>query len=284
MKITSKIVTLILLISLFVGLSVLLYPALSQYWNSKVLSKVVADYEKTLIETGNEDYSSYFEEAEDYNRRLLEIPYPLVNYDTVSGYTDALNLIGNGMIGSITIDKIDVELPIYHGTGIDVLSFAVGHLEGTSLPIGGIGNHSVLSAHRGLPSARLFTDLDKMEIGDVFVIKVFNECYTYQVDQIKVIIPSQSDDLKPVEGEDLCTLLTCTPYGINSHRLLVRGKRIENSEVKHTIYVKAEGFMIDRNISAPIIALPIIFVLTLYVFLKPTKKNPASLVNVERSK
>lgn len=283
MKITSKIVSLILLISFFVGLCVLLYPALSQYWNSKVQSQVVASYEKMLAESGDKDFTPYFEQAEDYNQRLSETSNPMVNYGSVSGYRDALNVMGNGMIGSITIDKLGVELPIYHGTGIEVLSSAVGHLEGTSLPIGGYGRHAVLSAHRGLPNARLFTDLDKMEIGDVFVIKILNERFTYQVDQIKVVKPSQSEDLQTVRGEDYCTLLTCTPYGINTHRLLVRGKRIENSAEKVNIYVNSEAYLVDRTIVSPIVALPILFALTLYVFFKPAKKKPSALANVEKN-
>lgn len=283
MKITSKIVTLILLISFFVGLCVLLYPALSQYWNSIVQSKVVSDYEKMLEENADADYSEYFEAAEDYNRRLAEISAPMVNFGSVEGYNGALNILGTGMIGTITIDKLAVELPIYHGTGIEVLSSAVGHIEGTTLPIGGEGRHAALSAHRGLPNAKLFTDLDKMEIGDVFVIKVFNERFTYQVDQIKVVLPTESQDLQIVEDRDLCTLLTCTPYGINSHRLLVRGTRIENSAETLNIYVNAEAYLVDRIIVTTIVALPIIFALTLYVFLKPAKKKLSSLVNVEKT-
>ncbi len=283
MKITSKIVTLILLISFFIGLCVLLYPALSQYWNSKVQSRVVADYEKKILDDDTVDYSAYFEAARDYNKRLSGISYPMLNYASVSGYREALNLLGNGMMGTIIIEKLGVELPIYHGTEIDVLSFAVGHIEGTSLPIGGEGTHSVLSAHRGLPNARLFTDLDKLEIGDTFVIKILNEQLTYQVDQIKVVKPTQADDLRIVEGEDYCTLLTCTPYGINTHRLLVRGTRIENNTEKHKIYVNAEAYLIDRTIAAPFIALPILFILTLYVFFKPVKKNIRTLVNVEKN-
>ena len=175
-------------------------------------------------------------------------------------------------MGYLTIDKIKVELPIYHGTSAEVLSKAVGHLEGTSLPVGGTGTHSVLSAHRGLPSFRLFTDLDKLELGDTFVIQILDRTMTYQIDKITIVKPNQINDLKIDKDSDYVTLLTCTPYGINTHRLLVRGKRIENIENKK-IFITTEGFKISTLVVTPIVALPIIFSLLLIILIKPVEKK-----------
>lgn len=268
----KKIITIILLAVFFIGLSVLLYPAISQYWNSKVQSKAVSDYETMLKNMPTTDYTKIFEEADDYNNELRALGFPLTEYKKLSGYDETVNIGNNGMIGYISIDKIQVELPIYHGTSASVLNVACGHLEGSSLPVGGAGTHAVLSAHRGLPSAKLFTHLDMLEIGDTFVIRVLDRTLTYQVDQIKTVNPNESEDLQIVDGEDYCTLLTCTPYGINTHRLLVRGKRIEIITTKD-IYVKSEAYLIDKLIVTPIVALPILFVLMVYVCFKPVKKK-----------
>ena len=273
MKVTSKIVSLILLIVFFVGLCVLLYPAFSQYWNSKVQSRAVADYEKMLREMSKEDYTAVFESAYAYNDSLRELEFPMTEYNTISGYNDALNLNGQGMMGYITIQKLSVELPIYHSVTAEVLNIAAGHLPGTTLPVGGESTHAVLSAHRGLPNAKLFTDLDKLQIGDTFTITILDRVLTYQVDQVKIVEPSQADDLQIEYGRDYVTLLTCTPYGINSHRLLVRGHRIETVE-QHTYYITAEAYLIDRLIVTPLVALPILFLLIVYVLFKPVKKKP----------
>ena len=266
----SKIFTLILLIVFFAGMIVMLYPAISQYWNSKVQSRVVYDYQKMMDSLSEKDYSAQFEEAYEYNRKLAELSFPMKEYRKVSGYRDCLNLIGNGVMGVVTIDKIGVELPIYHGTSSSVLNIAAGHLEGTSLPVGGAGTHCVLSAHRGLPSAKLFTDLDKMQVGDTFTMTIFGKVLTYQVDQVKIVKPDQVSDLQIEEGKDYVTLLTCTPYGINTHRLLVRGHRIETIEHR-TIYVNSEAYLIDKLVVTPIVALPILFVLIVYVIFMPAK-------------
>lgn len=220
--------TIIMVLFFFIGLGVLLYPSISDFYNQKVQSKAIVDYESILNNISKEDYTSYFEKANNYNKKLLAMKRPLLTYKNIKDYNQILNLNGNGMIGYLTIDKIKVELPIYHGTSNEVLSKAVGHLEGTSLPVGGSGTHSVLSAHRGLPSFKLFTDLDKLEIGDTFVINVLDQTLTYQIDKITIVKPNQVNDLKIEKDKDYVTLLTCTPYGINTHRLLVRGVRIEN--------------------------------------------------------
>ncbi len=272
MKATGKIATLILLVVFFVGLSVLLYPAFSQYWNSKVQSKAVADYEHMLQSLTTADYSAVFQAAYDYNDRLHDLESPLKDYAQIEGYEETVDLNGFGMIGYISISKLQLELPIYHGTSADVLNSACGHLEGTSLPVGGESTHSVLSAHRGLPHAKLFTDLDKLQEGDTFTITILDRVLTYQVDQVKIVKPNETSDIQIVEGADYCTLLTCTPYGVNTHRLLVRGHRIATVSQK-TYYITSEAYIIDRLIVTPLVALPILFILIVYVLLKPVKKT-----------
>ena len=272
MKITGKIVTLILLIILFIGLCVLLYPAVSQYWNSKVQSRAVIDYELSAGAVDPESYSEMFSAAFDYNEALAELKNPLTDYNELGSCDGLLNSSGNGMMGYITIEKLQVELPVYHGTSADVLSKACGHLEGTSLPVGGKGTHAVLSAHRGLPNAKLFTNLDRLQLGDTFTITILGEVLTYQVDQIKIVSPDDVTYLKIDPDCDYCTLLTCTPYGINSHRLLVRGTRIESTAQKKLI-ITSEAYQIDRLIVTPAVAVPILFVLIVYVICRPVKKK-----------
>ena len=217
------------------------------------------------------DYTEYFEAAEEYNRALAELTVPLMEYGKLEGYR-SLDVTGMGVLGYISIDKIAVELPIYHTTSDSVLAFAVGHLEGTSLPIGGESTHSVLSAHRGLPTATLFTHLDRMELGDTFELTILDRTLTYQVDQIKVIDPSNAEDITIVEGEDYCTLLTCTPYGINTHRLLVRGKQVDSATQKN-IYITSDAFRIDPLIVTPAVAIPILLILMIIVLATPVKKD-----------
>jgi sortase A len=272
MKKNVKWSTFILLAIFFVGLSVMLYPSISSFWNSKTQSKAIFDYEKMLQNIPKEDYTKYFEDAEQYNQQLSELNNPLVEYYKLENYDSILDLSGTGMIGYISIEKIGLELPLYHGTGDDVLSFAVGHLEGSSFPIGGNGNHAVVSAHRGLPSAVLFTHLDYMEIGDTFQFKILDKTIIYQVDQIKTIKPDDASDLKIEADGDYCTLLTCTPYGINTHRLLVRGVKVDSVK-QSKIYVTSDAQQIDSLIITPIIALPILFTLMMIVLFKPVKKD-----------
>lgn len=272
MKKKHKWSTIILLSIFFVGLSVMLYPSLSSYWNSRTQSKAIVDYEKMLEAIPDADYSQEFLRADEYNATLAKLEAPLIQHKTIEGYMDILNPGGNGVMGYITIDKIGLELPIYHTTDDSVLSTAVGHLQGTSLPSGGIGTHSVLSAHRGLPSAVLFTHLDHLEVGDTFVMTILDRVLTYQVDQIKIIDPSRVDDIRIEEDKDYCTLLTCTPYGVNTHRLLVRGERIETVSQK-TIYVISDAYQIDALIVMPIVAIPMLLILMVIVLLKPVKKE-----------
>ena len=263
--------TIIMLLFFFIGLLKLLYPAISNYHNEKIGSKAIADYEEILSKYNKEDYSEIFYKAYEYNNKIKKLNSPLISHKTIKVYENLLNINNDGMIGYITIDKIKVELPIYHGTSEEVLSKSVGHLEGSSLPVGGIGTHSVLSAHRGLPSSKLFTDLDKLEIGDIFTINILNQMLTYEIDKITIVKPNEIEGLKIEEGKDYITLLTCTPYGINTHRLLVRGTRIENAKEK--IYITTEAFKINNLIVTPIVALPIIFTLLLIIIFKPIENN-----------
>lgn len=270
----------LLTLGFLIGISVLLYPAFSNYWNSKTQSRAIVNYESVLEHLEPEDYSAMFQAAYDYNDALREMEYPLRDFEKVPGYYEALKIEGTSIIGYVKIDKIGVELPVYHGTSDIVLSRGVGHLEGTSLPVGGESTHSVMSAHRGLPSAKLFTDLDRLEMGDTFQITVLDQVLTYQVDQVKVITPRQIDDLQIVEGKDYCTLFTCTPYGINTHRLLVRGIRIETITEKPVIYVANEAFRIEPLLVAPAVAAPMMLVFLIHLMVKyrepPKKKEGAS--------
>ena len=257
-----------LTLGFLVGICILLYPAFSDFWNSKTQSRAIVNYESVLNQMDPQDYSAVFEDAHKYNDTLYNTKNPFLNYKKVPGYYEALNVVGNGMIGYLKIDRISVELPIYHGTSEDVLNKGVGHLEGSSLPVGGENTHSVLSAHRGLPSSKLFTDLDRIEKGDTFQIVVLDQVLTYQVDQVKVITPTELGDLQIVEGMDYCTLFTCTPYGINTHRLLVRGVRIETMKEKPIIYVSNEAFHIEPLLVTPAVAAPMLFVLLIHLLVK----------------
>lgn len=268
-------ITFILILFFFIGLLILTYPMISDYFNQKTQSRVITDYESLLNNIEIKDYSLEFDKAADYNNRLKDLANPLLTYDTLNDYNDILNINSNGMMGYITIDKIKVELPIYHGTSKDVLSTAVGHIEGTSIPVGGSYTHSVLSAHRGLPSSKLFTDLDKLEIGDIFTITVLDKVLTYEVDKISIVKPNEIDELK-IDENDYVTLSTCTPYGINTHRLLVRGKRIENIEAKKK-YITTEAFKIDNLIVTPLVAIPIILILLLIIVFKPVEKTKINI-------
>ncbi len=264
--------TIILLITFFIGLSVLLYPSVSSYWNSKTQSEAIVDYESMLAQYKPEDYTAIFEAANNYNQKLWELKDPLVNYSQLSDYNNILNISGTGMMGYITIPKISQELPVYHGTSDSVLSVAVGHLEGTSLPVGGKSTHSVVSAHRGLPTAILFTHLDRMEVGDIFSFTILDRTITYEVDEIRIVEPNDTGLIQIAEGKDYCTLLTCTPYGINTQRLLVRGHQVDASQTKN-LYIANEAYRIEPLIVMPVVALPIIFVLLIYVMFAPVKKE-----------
>jgi sortase A len=272
-----------LTLGFLVGICILLYPAFSDFWNSKTQSRAITNYESVLDNMSAEDYAAILQKAHDYNKALYETEYPLVDYKNVPGYYDTLSVTDNDMIGYLKIDRIGVELPIYHGTSDDVLNKGVGHLEGSSLPVGGENTHSVMSAHRGLPSSKLFTDLDRLEKGDTFQVVVLDQVLTYQVNQIKIITPTEVEDLQIIEGGDCCTLFTCTPYGINTHRLLVRGVRIETMQEKPVLYVSNEAFRIEPLLVTPAVAAPMLFVLLIHLLVK-YREPPKNKQKKEESK
>ena len=261
--------TIILILIFLVGLSVMLYPSVSDAVNRKHQSRAVAGYAEEVEQLSDADYQTYFDAADAYNRQLNTTPNAFYKPDLVSGYAQTLDISGTGIMGYITIPKISVELPIYHGTDEGVLQVAAGHLEGSSLPVGGAGTHAVISAHRGLPSAKLFTNLDELEVGDRFTITVLNRVLTYEVDQISIVLPTEIDQLLSTEGMDYVTLMTCTPYGINTHRLLVRGKRVETTESQKHIRVAADAFRIEPIIVAPILAIPMLLAALVGVLVAP---------------
>jgi len=266
--------TILLFLIFFIGLSLLLYPSFSDWWNSFHQSRAVASYVEQVANFDDEKYEEIWGAAWEYNRSLIDRPNDfLLSEEQKVNYDALLNIGGNGIMGYIEIPKINVVLPIYHGTEEAVLQVAIGHLDWTSLPVGGESSHCVVSGHRGLPSARLFTDLDQMNVGDSFLLRVLDEVLTYEVDQIRIVEPQETDDLLIVEGEDLCTLITCTPYGINSHRMLVRGHRIETEEAKAVRRVTADAVQIEPVLVAPLVAAPMLLILLILLLIPKPKKN-----------
>lgn len=264
--------TIILILVFFVGLSVLLYPTISNYINQKNQSRAVIDYDTAVSKMKKDDYSAYFKKAELYNQMLAKHPSYFYEPDQLPGYNNILNIEKTGMMGYISIEKIGVELPIYHGTSDSILQSAAGHLKGTSFPIGGTSTHSVISAHRGLPSAKLFTNLDELEKGDTFTITILDRLLTYEVDSISIVLPDKVDQLQIQEGKDYCTLMTCTPYGINTHRLLVRGHRIPNKK-DNNIRVISDAYQIEPIVIAPIIAGILLFLLLVWMLIRNRRKK-----------
>lgn len=266
--------TIVLLFILLIGLSLLLYPTVSDYWNALHQTKAITTYAENVAALDQASYEAYWEAARAYNKGLLgrNSGY-MLSEEQQAEYKRLLDISGQGVMGYIEIPEIDVSLPIYHGTEDSVLQVAVGHLEWSSLPVGGESTHCVLSGHRGLPSAKLFTNLDELEAGDTFTITVLDRVLTYEVDRISIVLPTETDLLQPVEGQDYVTLMTCTPYGINTHRLLVRGHRVNTRESQKHVRVTADATRIDPIITAPVIALPMLAVLLIWL-LVTTRKRP----------
>lgn len=272
----SKGITLILVAVLLVGAVLLAYPSVSDWWNSFHQSRAIASYAQQVAELDNDTYEQLWSQARSYNDALSGGVERFTLTEAQQAKYDALlDVSGTGIMGYIEIPKIKCDLPIYHGTGEAVLQIAVGHIAGTSLPVGGAGSHCVLSGHRGLPSAKLFTDLDKLEEGDTFILRVLDETLTYEVDQIRTVLPQEVEELDVIEGEDLCTLITCTPYGINSHRLLVRGHRVENAATAAAIRVTADAMQVEPLLVAPVMALPMLLLLFILLLL-PKRKTKES--------
>lgn len=273
-----KLTTFLLILVLVLGVGLLLYPTFSDYWNSFHQSRAIANYAESISTIDEAEYERMWTEAVEYNKTLAAKSNPLyLTEEEERLYNSLLDATGTGIMGYISVPAIQCELPVYHGTDESVLQIAIGHLEGTSLPIGGQTTHSVLSGHRGLPSAKLFSNLDKLREGDVFVLQILNETLTYEVDQIHIVLPEELDDIMIEDGKDYCTLLTCTPYGVNSHRLLVRGHRVANQEAAITIRVTAEAMRVDPLIVAPIAAIPMLLVFVVWSMTRPTgkKKKPS---------
>ena len=253
--------TILLVLILLTGVSLLLYPTVSDYWNSFHQSQAIASYVEAVAEIDNTDYEKMWQEAVAYNEKLKDNSGRWTPTDEeLEEYERLLNVSDTGIMGYIESPKIKVSLPIYHGTDEAILQIAIGHIPGSSLPVGGKGTHCVVSGHRGLPSAKLFTDLDQLEEGDLFMMRILDETLTYEVDQVRIVEPEELSDLEIDEDKDLCTLVTCTPYGINSHRLLVRGHRVENLK-EDTIRVTADAQQIDPVMVAPVVAVPLILLL-----------------------
>lgn len=270
----SRLSTALLILVFLTGLSLLLYPTVSDYWNSLHQSRVIAEYAAQVAALDGSQYEQLWEDAKAYNETLVGKAnrYEL-SEEEQEEYESLLNVSDSGVIGYIEIPSIDCYLPIYHGTNESALQRGVGHIEGTSLPVGGESTHSVLSSHRGLPSARLFTDLDQLKEGDLFILHILDETLTYEVDQIRIVEPNNLSDLEIVEGEDYCTLVTCTPYGVNSHRLLVRGHRVENVEDAADVRVTADAMQIEPVMVAPLVAVPLVLLLVAGLLVHTRKRR-----------
>ncbi len=266
----STILTAVMLIA---GLCIFLYPSVSNYINSKHQSRVVNDYNAALEKLSQADYDKFWAAAQEYNEKLAKkaANFNLTDKE-MAEYEKVLDPTGTGVMGHLEIMNIGVDLPIYHGVDESVLSVGIGHLPGTSLPIGGASTHTVLSGHRGLPSAKLLSDLDQMVVGDTFLLHIMDKTIAYQVDQINIVLPEETQLLGIYDDEDYCTLITCTPYGVNSHRLLVRGKRVEyNAEAR--LIVSADAVRVSTLLVAPFIAGPMILMILVIYMMKTAKQR-----------
>ena len=275
-KLKKQIPNIIFGLIFLAGLCIFLYPSVSNYINSKHQSHVVKGYQEALVSITEDDYDRLWREAIAYNEELAQRPMSFkLTDDQLAEYNKIMDPTGTGVIGTIEIENIGVNLPIYHGTEETVLQTGIGHLEGTSFPTGTKSTHAILSGHRGLPSAKLFTDLDQMIVGDTFLLHIMNKTFAYQVDQINIVLPEETQDLAIVDGKEYVTLVTCTPYGVNTHRLLVRAKRVDyNEETK--LIVPADAMRYGNLVVAPFIAAPLIlllFVIFLILTRKPKEKK-----------
>jgi sortase A len=256
-----------------VGLAVFLYPSVSNYINSKNQSRAITNYQDALSSISEEDYSKIWQEAIKYNEELAEKPMHFqLSEEELAEYKSVLDPTGTGVMGYIEIENIGVNLPIYHGTEETVLQVGIGHLEGTSFPTGTKTTHTILSGHRGLPSAKLFSDLDQMIVGDTFLLHILDQTFAYQIDQINIVLPEETQDLAIVDGKEYVTLVTCTPYGVNTHRLLVRAKRVDyNEETK--LIVPSDATRYSSLYIAPFIGAPLLLI-AFIIFLIRTSNRP----------
>ena len=260
-----------LLLALVTGIFFLAYPSAANYWNTVNQARAVMNYAAAVADMSTAEYENFIHAAEEYNKKLSRTGIKWGTENTAEEeYMSLLNINGTGIMGYIDIPKINIKLPIHHGISDEVLQTSIGHLPETSLPVGGASSHCVLSGHRGLPSAKLFSNLDKLVEGDVFTISVLNETYSYEVDRIRVVKPTELSELRIIPGQDLCTLVTCTPYGVNTHRLLVRGHRVANAQ--GNAKVTADAMQLEAAFVAPFLMAPMILVLLIILFVEPGKK------------
>ena len=258
---SKKVSNFILILMILAGLCLMLYPSVANLWNELHATKAIGNYDEVVIQMDEEDYTAYWNSAVEFNTLLNQRNDVFRLTDKMQArYETELDVMGNGVMTYVNIPKLGVNLPVYHGSDEAVLQVAIGHLEWSSLPVGGASTHCVVSGHRGLPSAKLFTELDKMELGDTFTLKTLGETLTYQVDQIMVVEPEEMWPLKVVEGLDLCTLVTCTPYGINSHRLFVRGVRVDNAPEVVERRVTADALRVDPMVVAGVLLAPCVLI------------------------
>lgn len=269
----KNLINIFLAVIVLAGLCLLLYPSFSDWWNSMHQSRAIAAYVETVDAMSQEEIDEILNAAREYNERLWHRQNRWVlSEEEQAEYESLLDVSGNGIMGYINIPVIGVNLPIYHGTEESVLQVATGHLSATSLPVGGPGTHAAISGHRGLPSARLFTDLDQLKVGDIFTVSVLNEVYTYQIEQIVTVVPEDTSQMNLYQGEDLCTLQTCTPYGVNSHRLLLRGRRIE--DVDGALMAASEAIRVPNYIVIPAVGIPILFLLLAVALIYFRRRKP----------
>ena len=269
----KKLSNIILVLIFLTGVSLLVYPTFSDWWNSMHQSRAIAAYVDQVNTLDDAQYETMLEQADAYNQTLIgkEDRYNLSDSE-LETYNSLLDVTGTGIMGYVVIPKINVRLPIYHGTDPAVLEIAIGHIAGSSLPVGGESTHCVLSGHRGLPSAKLFTDIDQLKEGDQFMLEVLGDTLTYEVDQIKVVLPDELEDIEIEEGKDLCTLVTCTPYGVNTHRLLVRGHRVETVQQNH-VRVVSDAVQIEPVKVAIAAGIPLLVIIRLLRMIFAGKKH-----------
>lgn len=259
-----------------IGLSLLLYPTVSDYWNSFHQSAAIASYMRDVAGMDDDTYMEVWASACEYNAKLAKRGIIWASDEKqTEDYRNQLNVSQRGIMGYVDIPSIGCKLPIYHGTDEAVLQIAAGHIEESSLPVGGISTHCILSGHRGLPSAKLFTDLDRLCEGDIFMLQVLDETLTYEIEKIRIVKPYEVDALKIEKGRDLCTLVTCTPYGINSHRILVTGSRIENAGKPHTARVTADAALLEPMLVALFVALFLLGILWILWIISISKRKGA---------
>jgi sortase A len=268
--------TFILIVALLTGLSLLLYPQVSDYWNSIHQSRAIASYQEQLDAADNHVFEQMLADAQAYNESLRKSPNRYNrSEEELAWYNSLLDISGTGIMGYIEIPILQVKLPMYHGVDESVLQIAAGHIEGSSLPVGGPGTHCVLSGHRGLPTARLFTDLDQLTVGDIFMLHVLDQTLTYEVDNIAIVKPDELSLLEIEDKQDLCTLVTCTPYGVNTHRLLIRGHRTDNLPEEKILRIEADAKQIDPMKVVPFVAAPMLAALFVLLLIQDHRRSKA---------